>query len=255
MSSMLFPSAMTARPTSTMQQTTALVWFRNDLRLADHQPLHYALQAKPTHLLPFFAIDRSQLLARPLPGITTQGPPQLGPHRCRYVAVVCTCLSAYSPRWCLTHMPNPRALLQALHALQHDLHTRSSALLHEIPGNTPAFVANLVHSVPPCQRILLVHHQQWGSAALERAVANSFIAAAKSRGCACAYGGMHSAHVHVRNCETVPICPPPPPCMSATTLACPPPPAGFVTSTSRAVGAPPCTTQTTYLTLHGHHYR
>lgn len=164
-----------------MHQTTALVWFRNDLRLADHQPLLYALQAKPAHLLPFFTIDRSQLLARQLPGIHRQGPPQLGPHRCRcghqpqcpQKCILCTTMTT-----CALN----RALLQALHALEHDLHTRGSSLAHQLPGNTPAFVAELVQHLPPCNRILLVHHQQWGSASLERAVTSSFIAAAKSRG-------------------------------------------------------------------------
>lgn len=181
--------------TSAMPHTAALVWFRNDLRLVDHQPLLYALQQQPSHMVPFSSIERSQLLARPLPGIEVQGPPQVGPHRCRYGLLP----------FAANYATPCRALLQALHALQHDLQARGSNLAHQVPGNTPAFVAELVHSLPPCQRILLVHHQQWGSAALERAVANSFIAAAKSRGCAgvqcvVAYSTRHRVeHIHVES--------------------------------------------------------
>lgn len=58
-------------------------------------------------------------------------------------------------------------------------------LIQPHPGNTASFVSQLVYCLPAtCHQVLLVHHQQYGSESvqLERAVAESFLAAAKARG-------------------------------------------------------------------------
>lgn len=67
-------AAAAARP-------AALVWLRRDLRLADNEPLHAALQ-KGTQplLLPFFCLDERELAVAEG---SLLGLPQLGPHRLR----------------------------------------------------------------------------------------------------------------------------------------------------------------------------
>lgn len=64
----------------------ALVWFRNDLRLGDHEPLFTAasqLQGQAQGgalLLPFYCLDERELVA---PEGSRLGLPELGPHRLR----------------------------------------------------------------------------------------------------------------------------------------------------------------------------
>jgi hypothetical protein len=78
----------------------ALVWFRSDLRLTDHEPLHSAAtslqqalaaaegtpdQPQPPLLLPFYCLDERELVPRPndVPEGGSLGITQLGPHRLR----------------------------------------------------------------------------------------------------------------------------------------------------------------------------
>ena len=70
-----------------------MVWFRNDLRLADHEPLCSAASQTPQLLLPFHCLDERELAA-PDGGSSGGGRldmPQLGPHRLRWV---CPCALA-----------------------------------------------------------------------------------------------------------------------------------------------------------------
>ncbi|GAB4814041.1 hypothetical protein N2152v2_001087 [Parachlorella kessleri] len=53
-----------ALPTSSHH--TAVVWFRDDLRLADHEPLHAALSTQPHSLLPVYCLNHRELHPREL---------------------------------------------------------------------------------------------------------------------------------------------------------------------------------------------
>lgn len=88
----------------------ALVWFRRDLRLADHEPLSVAASGAPAALLPFFCLEAAELRGEPGGGASggdgaaaehalspPLGLPTVGPHHCR-----CACWRAAPPR-CLTH--------------------------------------------------------------------------------------------------------------------------------------------------------
>lgn len=75
------------------RKPAALIWFRNDLRLADHEPLHSAAadlqhclsQGQSPLLLPFYCLDERELAPRAgeLPQEGGLDIPQLGPHRLR----------------------------------------------------------------------------------------------------------------------------------------------------------------------------
>ncbi|MBI1322859.1 DASH family cryptochrome [bacterium] len=59
---------------------TAIVWFRNDLRLTDHEPLMRALRNRPNHLVLVYCIDPQQFEKTGLCGF-----PKTGPHRARFL--------------------------------------------------------------------------------------------------------------------------------------------------------------------------
>ena len=61
-----------------MKHKTILLWFRKDLRLHDHEPLHRALE-RGTALLPVYIIDPREW------GETPQGFPKTGPFRTRFL--------------------------------------------------------------------------------------------------------------------------------------------------------------------------
>ena len=69
----------------------SLVWFRSDLRLADHEPLYTAAAQAPQLLLPFYFLDERELAA-PSNGGGSLGIPQLGPHRLRWVLPLVPCM-------------------------------------------------------------------------------------------------------------------------------------------------------------------
>lgn len=59
---------------------TVIVWFRNDLRLTDHEPLVRALQYQPSHLALVYCIDPRHFEKTGLCGF-----PKTGPHRARFL--------------------------------------------------------------------------------------------------------------------------------------------------------------------------
>lgn len=59
---------------------TAIVWFRNDLRLTDHEPLVRALERQPSHLALVYCIDPRQFAKTRLCGF-----PKTGAHRARFL--------------------------------------------------------------------------------------------------------------------------------------------------------------------------
>ncbi len=85
------PTSLTASSATAPGHSAALVWFRNDLRMADHAPLLHAVKSSPSFLVPFHVIEKTQLQARRVPddhlhhGIKL---PRLGPHRCRYALLL-----------------------------------------------------------------------------------------------------------------------------------------------------------------------
>lgn len=62
-----------------MPQPTILIWYRNDLRLHDHEPLHQAIQAKAAHLIPVYCFDSRQF------GQTAFGFPKTGAFRAQFL--------------------------------------------------------------------------------------------------------------------------------------------------------------------------
>lgn len=87
---------------SRASQPAALVWFRSDLRVTDHEPLFRAaadlqlaqsLEQHGALLLPFFCLDSRELTPRAgeaaAGGGTILGIPQLGPHRLRCAEYSC----------------------------------------------------------------------------------------------------------------------------------------------------------------------
>jgi deoxyribodipyrimidine photo-lyase len=57
---------------------TVLLWFRNDLRLHDHQPLYEALRQQQP-IVPIYCIDPRQF------GTTSFGFPKTGPYRAQFL--------------------------------------------------------------------------------------------------------------------------------------------------------------------------
>ncbi|MDX2229473.1 MAG: DASH family cryptochrome [Leptolyngbyaceae cyanobacterium bins.349] len=62
-----------------MSQPKILIWYRNDLRLHDHEPLHQAICAGATHIIPVYCFDPRQF------GQTTFGFPKTGPFRAQFL--------------------------------------------------------------------------------------------------------------------------------------------------------------------------
>ena len=74
-------SATTSHRPSSKQ--VAIMWFRNDIRLEDHQALLDACQSDADYLLPLYCLDTGLLQARPdFPELG----PTLGPHKLRYAS-------------------------------------------------------------------------------------------------------------------------------------------------------------------------
>lgn len=59
---------------------TAIVWFRNDLRLTDHEPLFRAIESQPSHLALVYCIDPRQFEKTSLCGF-----PKTGAYRARFL--------------------------------------------------------------------------------------------------------------------------------------------------------------------------
>ncbi len=72
----------------------ALVWLRNDLRVADHEGLRAAAQ-EAQHLSAVYCLDGASLTPRRPPAQGGTGLPKLGPHRLR---CVCRRMSRSSKR-------------------------------------------------------------------------------------------------------------------------------------------------------------
>jgi deoxyribodipyrimidine photo-lyase len=62
-----------------MPQPTILIWYRNDLRLHDHEPLHQAIRAKAAHIIPVYCFDPRQF------GQTSFGFPKTGAFRAQFL--------------------------------------------------------------------------------------------------------------------------------------------------------------------------
>ncbi|NER28031.1 MAG: cryptochrome DASH, partial [Symploca sp. SIO1C4] len=61
-----------------MSKKTILIWYRNDLRLHDHEPLYQALQAKAS-VIPLYCFDERQF------GTTSFGFPKTGAFRAQFI--------------------------------------------------------------------------------------------------------------------------------------------------------------------------
>ena len=182
----------------------ALVWFRNDLRLADHEPLYSAASQTPQLLLPFHCLDERELAA-PGGGSSSGGSlgiPQLGPHRLRWVCLCALALHAGLPRnqaqlhvlySCPPHsstllsFPPCRLLLEACASLRRSLRAHGSDLLWA-QGHPGALVGQLVALAASAgsTRLALHHYMLPGgaSADLEDEVAAAFSAVAGQHGLA-----------------------------------------------------------------------
>ncbi|MBD2310815.1 DASH family cryptochrome [Desertifilum sp. FACHB-1129] len=62
-----------------MTSPRILIWYRNDLRVRDHQPLHHAIQANPETLIPVYCFDPRQW------GETAYGFPKTGAFRGQFL--------------------------------------------------------------------------------------------------------------------------------------------------------------------------
>ncbi len=62
-----------------MTQSSILIWYRNDLRVADHEPLYQALRINASHILPVYCIDPRQF------GQTSFGFPKTGAFRAQFL--------------------------------------------------------------------------------------------------------------------------------------------------------------------------
>ncbi|KAL4856395.1 Cryptochrome DASH [Chlorella vulgaris] len=161
----------------------ALVWFRSDLRVTDHEPLfraaadlQSALEQHGALLLPFFCLDSRELAPRAgeaaAGGGTVLGIPQLGPHRLRL-------------------------LLEGCASLRTSLQQLGSNLLWQ-QGSPEALVGRLVAlaAAAGTTRLALHHHTQPGAEALgiEGKVAAAFAAAAAAHGNVHTYWGATLYH-------------------------------------------------------------
>ncbi|MDX2244513.1 MAG: DASH family cryptochrome [Leptolyngbyaceae cyanobacterium bins.302] len=62
-----------------MLRPTILIWYRNDLRLHDHEPLHQAIHTQAVHIVPVYCFDPRQF------GQTTFGFPKTGAFRAQFL--------------------------------------------------------------------------------------------------------------------------------------------------------------------------
>ncbi|MBF2028539.1 MAG: DASH family cryptochrome [Oscillatoriales cyanobacterium C42_A2020_001] len=62
-----------------MTQPTILIWYRNDLRVADHEPLHGAVRANASDIIPVYCVDPRQF------GQTAFGFPKTGAFRSQFL--------------------------------------------------------------------------------------------------------------------------------------------------------------------------
>jgi hypothetical protein len=67
----------------------AVVWFRNDLRLADHGPLRQACASGSQYLVPVYFVNPDGFAPRILPGGECLHIPRLGPFRLRCEVILC----------------------------------------------------------------------------------------------------------------------------------------------------------------------
>lgn len=126
-----------------MTPTRILLWFRNDLRLHDHEPLHQALTGQSTsavEIIPLYCFDPRQF------GRTSFGFPKTGSFRAQF-------------------------LLESVADLQRSLQARGSDLLIR-RGHPETVIPQLVKDL----RISAVHYHQEATAeelAVERALASA----------------------------------------------------------------------------------
>ncbi|GAX72844.1 hypothetical protein CEUSTIGMA_g299.t1 [Chlamydomonas eustigma] len=141
----------------------SVLWFRRDLRLADHEALLAACNPKYSAMLPVYILDSSELLPRRSKEDGGIGVPKLGPHRCRF-------------------------LLETLHDLKSQLREKGSDLYFQIGPTEQAMhlIIKQLAQEKRYQQVDLVYHREImpSSVALEDLVSASFSEACRREGLA-----------------------------------------------------------------------